>query len=237
MLPHDGHPPETTTAANIRRGRRKRTCKAYDQTYIFRIPHHFLRLGACDGLDGTERGYPKIGTLGENIYSTADIHASVGGTFREAFYFYGYKTPFKLKGGAACKLSLTTNGCLKMMAAGTIKWNKAEKSNIEQVTNIIFTQREGKGIATGDEDSPKKPMPASTIVRQDPDELIRIPYEIHGKFADVGITAAGWYERLYRSRKSLKFSQLFLHLLLKQAPIPILRKKEEETRRNGCLQI
>ncbi|GJW83301.1 hypothetical protein Tco_0156446 [Tanacetum coccineum] len=43
------------------------------------------------------------------------------------------------------------------------------------------TQREGKGIATGDEESPKKSMSASIVVRQDPDEPIRIPYEIHGK--------------------------------------------------------
>ncbi|GJR45047.1 hypothetical protein Tco_1313150 [Tanacetum coccineum] len=51
---------------------------------------------------------------------------------------------------------------------------------IPQLTGLVIditppepqvTQKEGKGIAIGDE-SPKKTMPASTVVRQDPDEPI-----------------------------------------------------------------
>ncbi|GJU11735.1 hypothetical protein Tco_1134131 [Tanacetum coccineum] len=41
---------------------------------------------------------------------------------------------------------------------------------------------EGKGIATDDTKEPtRKLMPASRKVHQDPDEPIRVPYEIHGK--------------------------------------------------------
>ncbi|GJY44724.1 hypothetical protein Tco_0432937 [Tanacetum coccineum] len=42
-----------------------------------------------------------------------------------------------------------------------------------------------KGIVIGDEESPQKPMPASTVDRQDPDEPIRIPNEIHGKIYNL----------------------------------------------------
>nr|GEW67284.1 hypothetical protein [Tanacetum cinerariifolium] len=46
------------------------------------------------------------------------------------------------------------------------------------------TQREGKGIIISDE-SPKKPIYASTIVCQDPNEPIQIPYEIHRKLYNL----------------------------------------------------
>ncbi|GJW65510.1 hypothetical protein Tco_0117394 [Tanacetum coccineum] len=43
----------------------------------------------------------------------------------------------------------------------------------------------GKGIATDDIESPKMLVKASTVVRPDPDELIRVPYEIHGKMCQL----------------------------------------------------
>ncbi|GKB15419.1 hypothetical protein Tco_0849342, partial [Tanacetum coccineum] len=43
----------------------------------------------------------------------------------------------------------------------------------------------GKGIATDDIESPKMLVKASIVVRPDPDELIRVPYEIHGKMCQL----------------------------------------------------
>ncbi|GJY93864.1 hypothetical protein Tco_0509646 [Tanacetum coccineum] len=43
----------------------------------------------------------------------------------------------------------------------------------------------GKGIATDDIESPKMLVKASNVVRPDPDELIRVPYEIHGRMCQL----------------------------------------------------
>ncbi|GKF28589.1 hypothetical protein Tco_0094931 [Tanacetum coccineum] len=64
--------------------------------------------------------------------------------------------------------------------------------NLPQLITIITTHREssqaaprsdkGKGIAIElDKDSLKKLVPASTIVRPDPDEEVKVPYMINGK--------------------------------------------------------
>ncbi|GJW35729.1 hypothetical protein Tco_0058649 [Tanacetum coccineum] len=60
-----------------------------------------------------------------------------------------------------------------------------ESSSRPPLTDPSLKSIEGKGIAIGDEVSPQKPMPASTVVCQDPDEPIRIPYEIHGKIYNL----------------------------------------------------
>ncbi|GJT37748.1 hypothetical protein Tco_0937613 [Tanacetum coccineum] len=61
---------------------------------------------------------------------------------------------------------------------------------VQPITTIISTsqsepsvpQREGKGIATEEQlKSTKKLAPASKVIREDPDEPIRVPYMINGK--------------------------------------------------------
>ncbi|GJR74294.1 hypothetical protein Tco_0086659 [Tanacetum coccineum] len=54
---------------------------------------------------------------------------------------------------------------------------------IDPILDISVTQREGKGIATDKqlESITKKFVPASKVVREDPDEPIRVPYMINEK--------------------------------------------------------
>ncbi|GJZ73896.1 hypothetical protein Tco_0638042 [Tanacetum coccineum] len=59
----------------------------------------------------------------------------------------------------------------------SLKPQSTETSSTPQVA-----RREGKGIATDETKEPTmKIVPASKEVYQDPDEPIRVPYEIHGK--------------------------------------------------------
>ncbi|GJW15294.1 hypothetical protein Tco_0019427 [Tanacetum coccineum] len=73
----------------------------------------------------------------------------------------------------------------------TIKPTKTLTPEVQPITTIISTsqpessqvpQREGKGIATDEQLEDKaKLVKASTVIREDPDEPIRVPYMINGK--------------------------------------------------------
>ncbi|GJV79326.1 hypothetical protein Tco_1515196 [Tanacetum coccineum] len=65
------------------------------------------------------------------------------------------------------------------------------------------TQREGKGITTNEQPkSLPKLVPASKEVRPDPDEPIKVPYDIHGKYTNLQTMKSmlTWTKRK-RSRK------------------------------------
>ncbi|GJV75449.1 hypothetical protein Tco_1507033 [Tanacetum coccineum] len=68
----------------------------------------------------------------------------------------------------------------------------------------------GKGIATeSDEDPSKKLVPASTIVRPDPDEEVKVPYMINGKMCYLTDTEMQAYlEKEEKLRKAAEEARL-----------------------------
>ncbi|GKA02515.1 hypothetical protein Tco_0675180 [Tanacetum coccineum] len=91
------------------------------------------------------------------------------------------------------------------------------------------TQREGKGIVTGDEESLNKAIPTLTVVYQDPDEPIRIPYKIYWKLYNITNDEIQDYLNKEEAIKK-KVEQARLLAMTKVEIIKVVYKEAEKAR-------
>ncbi|GJV95199.1 hypothetical protein Tco_1546776 [Tanacetum coccineum] len=109
-----------------------------------------------------------------------------------------------------------------------------ERPTTVRVINITppepqVTQREGKGIVTGDEESLNKAIPTLTVVYQDPDEPIRIPYKIYWKLYNITNDEIQDYLNKEEAIKK-KVEQARLLAMTKSEIIKVVYKEAEKAR-------
>nr|GFC75285.1 hypothetical protein [Tanacetum cinerariifolium] len=90
-----------------------------------------------------------------------------------------------------------------------------------------------KGIVTDDTESPKKLFKASTIIRPDPDEAVRVPYEIHEKlYHFTNDEIQDYLDKEEKMKNDVKEA----NLLEMSKPELIKIKKAKELRKKRCDQ-
>ncbi|GJV48233.1 hypothetical protein Tco_1438445 [Tanacetum coccineum] len=88
----------------------------------------------------------------------------------------------------------------------------------------------GEGIATeSDEDPSKKLVPASTIVRPDPDEVVKVPYMINGKMCYLtDIELQAYLDKEEKLRKAAEEARLIA--ISKPEVIKVVQEEAEKIR-------
>ncbi|GJU99388.1 hypothetical protein Tco_1328659, partial [Tanacetum coccineum] len=91
----------------------------------------------------------------------------------------------------------------------------------------------GKGIATeSDEDPSKKPVHASTIVRPDPDEKVKVPYMINGKMCYLTDKEMQAYlDKAEKLKKATEEARILA--ISKPEVIKVVQKEADVTPRQG----